>query len=256
MRVRNPGAAYDPFAWFYNQYWGPDFCQDVFPVFERILIPQLPAPARILDLCCGTGQIAARLAQLGYEVTGLDGSAAMLDLARFNSPDGQFIEADARSFVLPEKVAPFDLVISTFDSLNHMLTLEDLDLVFQNVQRSLVPGGLFLFDLNVEEENEIAGSTIDIVAADHVCLVRSSYQPDSRLKTYHLTLFKNCPGSGKDLYDRHDLTLFQRYHQRDEVVQLLHDNRFTQISIFDPRSQPGLIGNDCRIFYSAYSRGA
>jgi len=143
MDVTTPSAAYDPFAWFYNRYWGPEFCQDVFPVFERLLLPLLPPPARILDLCCGTGQIAGRLAELGYEVTGLDGSAAMLSFARHNAPAARFLQADVRNFTLPEGTGPFDLVVSSFDSLNHILTLAELNQVFRNVERSLTPGGLF-----------------------------------------------------------------------------------------------------------------
>jgi SAM-dependent methyltransferase len=256
MKVTTSGAAYDQFAWFYNRYWGPEFCQDVFPVFERILLPLVPPPARILDLCCGTGQIAARLAELGYEVTGLDGSSGMLDFARLNSPRTDFILADARSFRLPEGTAPFDLVVSSFDSLNHILTVEELDQVFQNVYRSLVEGGIFLFDLNIEEENDLVGSTIEIVEADHVCLVRTSYRPESRFKTYELTLFQSLDGRPDGSYKRTELSLFQRYHERDEILQLLESNRFEQISTFDPRSSPGLIGNDSRIFYLACSRGA
>ena len=240
-------TAYDPFAWFYNCYWGPDFCQDVFPVFERILIPRLPPPARILDLCCGTGQIASRFAQLGYEVTGIDGSAEMLAFARLNSPLTTFIQADVRTFNLPEETDRFDLVVSSFDSLNHILSIDELDLVFQRVFQSIAPGGLFLFDLNVEDENDLVGSSIDIVGEDHACIVRSHYQPETRLKTYDLTLFQYRAGA----YDRTDLTLFQRYHEREEIIGLLAANRFELISTFDPRTSPGLIGNDSRIFYLA-----
>jgi len=253
MEETTPSAAYDPFAWFYNRYWGPEFCQDVFPVFERLLLPVLPPPARILDLCCGTGQIAGRLAELGYEVTGLDGSAAMLSFARDNAPEARFLQADVRNFTLPEGTGAFDLVVSSFDSLNHILSLAELDQVFRNVERSLIPGGLFLFDLNREDENDLVGSTIDIVGDDHACLVRSRYHPDTRLKTYDLTLFQSREGRKEGYYERVDLTLFQRYHEREEIVDLLTANRFERLSTFDPRTSPGLIGNDSRIFYLSFA---
>lgn len=242
-------TAYDPFAWFYNRYWGPDFCQDVFPVFARILLPLLPPPARILDLCCGTGQIAGRFEQLGYEVVGIDGSAGMLAFASRNSPRSTFIQADVRNFTLPEEIGRFDLVVSSFDSLNHILSIDELDLVFQRVCDTIAPGGLFLFDLNIEDENDLVGSSIDIVGEDHACIVRSHYQSETRLKTYELTLFQSHAGA----YDRTDLTLFQRYHEREEIMRLLAANRFERPSTFDPRTSPGLIGNDSRIFYLAYA---
>jgi ubiquinone/menaquinone biosynthesis C-methylase UbiE len=51
-------TAYDRFAWVYDRYWAGDFATRVLPVLERLLLASLPAGARILDLCCGTGQLA------------------------------------------------------------------------------------------------------------------------------------------------------------------------------------------------------
>ncbi|MGA3143172.1 MAG: bifunctional demethylmenaquinone methyltransferase/2-methoxy-6-polyprenyl-1,4-benzoquinol methylase UbiE [Verrucomicrobiota bacterium] len=75
---------------------------------------------RALDLCCGTGDIAFALARHGAEVTGLDFSQAMLEIAEtrrrknFKSQDSnlksnpQFIQGDARQIPFPD--ASFDIV--------------------------------------------------------------------------------------------------------------------------------------------------
>ena len=55
-----------------------------------------------------------------------------------------FVEADMRCFSLPE---PVDLVTCFYDSLNYLLTPDDLLRCFACVYRALAPGGLFCFDL-------------------------------------------------------------------------------------------------------------
>ncbi|MDR7586593.1 MAG: methyltransferase domain-containing protein, partial [Armatimonadota bacterium] len=79
-------AEYDAFAWMYNRYWGQDSVQRFLPVIEKLVLPHLGPHARILDLCCGTGQLAQALAQRGYQVTGIDGSEEMIRYARINAP--------------------------------------------------------------------------------------------------------------------------------------------------------------------------
>ena len=56
-------ADYDPFAWVYNRQWGPEFSRRVLPVIEELVLSKLPGEARILDLACGTGQLAQMLAE-------------------------------------------------------------------------------------------------------------------------------------------------------------------------------------------------
>ena len=136
---------YNHFAQTYNRYWG-GFALQILPVLEQLALNQLPAPAALLDLCCGTGQLARELTARGYRVSGVDGAEQMLRYARQNAPNASFTCADARDFDLP---IAFDLVLSTYDSLNHLLTLDDILAAFRNIQRHLEPGGVFLFDMNL-----------------------------------------------------------------------------------------------------------
>ena len=137
---------FDHFAWIYNKHWA--YGQRALPVLERLILRHLTDGARILDLCCGTGQGTQALLQRGYRVDGLDGSEEMLRFARKNAPDGNFILEDVRTF---KSTPVYDGVISLFDSLNHVMTLDELSLTFRNVYAALVGGGIFVFDLNMEE---------------------------------------------------------------------------------------------------------
>lgn len=71
----------------------------------------------------------------------------MLHYAWFNAPEATFVLDDARSLYLPHAIQG---VISTSDSLNHILQLDELSQVFRNVYAALSPQGYFLFDFNVE----------------------------------------------------------------------------------------------------------
>ena len=142
----------DDFAAIYNMRW-THFARQVAP---RILVfyeDALPAQAhhRVLDLACGTGQLAVYFLEHGYDVVGLDLSSAMLDHARAHAQAyieagrARFMEADAADFTLDGR---FGLVISTFDALNHLPDFTALESCFRSVHAVLVPDGWFIFDLN------------------------------------------------------------------------------------------------------------
>ncbi|UCH43544.1 MAG: class I SAM-dependent methyltransferase [Dehalococcoidales bacterium] len=216
---------YDRFARVYNQHWGNTFTALGLQVMEILLLPHLPAKASILDLCCGTGQLARVLTARGYRVTGIDGSEYMIRYAQENAPGVEFIVDDARSFQLSQT---FHAVISTFDSLNHIMTLEDLTSVFNHVYPALQEGGRFLFDLNMEEGYKTMwGDNFDIVEDDQVCVIRTDYNPIERIALFKTTIFY----LDKE-WHRSDITLTQKYHSEVEVISALRSAGFIDINAY------------------------
>lgn len=105
----------------------------------------------ILDLACGTGNVAMRLAGLGYEVWGIDISAPMIAEARRKAQEANLpIHYEVQDASQLELNRQFDLVISLFDSLNYILIPERLQEAFRRVYAHLKPGGVFIFDVNTE----------------------------------------------------------------------------------------------------------
>jgi SAM-dependent methyltransferase len=237
-------SEYDRFAWFYNKYWGGEYSRPALSIYNILLFPHLPDGCRILDLCCGAGQIAEGLTERGYRVAGVDGSEAMLEFARANAPDAEFIRADARDFHLPYK---FHAVISAFDSLNHVMELEELKTVFRNVFAAMEDDGLFLFDLNLEDESEMLGGSLEMIEDDHVCVVRATYKPQEKLKRYDVTMFMLEDASWR----RSDLTLFQRYYAPHDVIAALAECGFSRVKTYDARREFGFTISDGRMFYLA-----
>jgi SAM-dependent methyltransferase len=100
----------------------------------------------LLDVGCGTGSHARELAKLGWQVTGVDLSKEMVEIARKRIPAGAGIE------FFPGAAAEFDLgrmfssVVSLFHVASYHVGPEDLFGMFVNVRRHLVAGGIFIFD--------------------------------------------------------------------------------------------------------------
>ncbi|MDD5288547.1 MAG: class I SAM-dependent methyltransferase [Dehalococcoidales bacterium] len=219
-------SSYDPFAWIYNKHWGNSFLPVLMPIVENLALSKLSPKARILDLCCGTGQLAQQFKTLGYRVTGIDGSAEMLNYARENAPGVKFIQADARSFKL---TGQYDAVLSIFDSLNHVMTLKELKSVFSRVYDALRPSGLFFFDLNTEEgfKKEWQGN-FNIIEDDHACLVLQTYKSATRTATYEITIFRLIDGS----WYRKDMALYQKCHAPARVQSALKTAGFLEIEVY------------------------
>src|SRR5262249_58519128 len=123
----------------------------------------------------------------------------------------------------------FHAAISAFDSLNHVMELEQLKMVFRNVYAATEDGGLFLFDLNLEDESEMLGNSLEMVEDDHVCLVRASYKSEEKLKRYDVTMFTPEGAAWR----RSDLTLFQRYYDPDDVIAGLAECGFSHVRAYD-----------------------
>ena len=243
--------AYDPFAWLYNRYWGEEFHHEALPVLDRLILHLLPSKAEVLDLCCGDGRIAASLAQRGYRVTGIDGSEQMLAFARQRTNRVDFRLADARDFSLPPR---FDAVISTFDSLNHVLKTDDLAKVFSNVFACLKPGGHFAFDLNREEAyTDLWSRTASTVDKAAVSVARGSYDRNTGIAVCNVTLLR----PDGECWKRSDFRLMQKHHPRADVLRLLQAAGF-DASVHDAQLDLGMQGDIGvgRDFYLAAKPGA
>ena len=97
----------------------------------------------VLDLGCGTGQMAARLLRAGHPVTGLDFSPAMLACARENAPGARLVQGELSS-ELPELLAgeTYDCILAAY-SLHH-LTDEEKYALLRALAKRLRPDGVIL----------------------------------------------------------------------------------------------------------------
>lgn len=102
---------------------------------------EIAAGAPVLDLGCGTGEPIARyFIEAGHPLTGLDGSAAMLAIARGRFPEQEWLQGDMRGLDLGRRFGG----IVAWDSFFH-LTKTDQRAMFPAFARHLTAGGALLF---------------------------------------------------------------------------------------------------------------
>lgn len=210
---------YGNFAHIYDGFGSEEFCLTLTThIVERLEKHNIPANTDILDVACGTGVVTVELARKGYSVTGVDLSADMLsharDRAREHGVSIKLVRDDMRTFKLPQK---FPCVISTHDVLDHLFEDEELDQAFARIAATLLPDGLFMFDMNCWDGiRHLDGRTIFVESSE-------------RSGAYHLiaeegTLETNIVGFLRvedNLYERFSETLFQRCYSNEEIEKRL-----------------------------------
>ncbi|MFN7992495.1 MAG: class I SAM-dependent methyltransferase [Bryobacteraceae bacterium] len=223
-------SPYDVFAWFYDRYWNERFHHAAFPVIERIFLSHLPRRAAVLDLCCGTGYLAGLIVPRGFRVTGIDGSREMIRCARRKVPEAQFRVADCRRFRSGDL---FDGVVSTFDSLNHILTAAELEQVCMNVARATKKGGLFAFDILLEQAYRTKwADNFALVRDDHVLAITGDgFHESTGIAQCRITMFRHIKGK----WQRSDVTVQERCYTTSEVTRALEGGGFSGVTIYDAR---------------------
>ncbi|WP_299826595.1 methyltransferase domain-containing protein [uncultured Roseobacter sp.] len=141
----------DTFAALEKREWTKaDVAQSYAHVFAKaadMVVPHLVSAVHAktgvsaLDLCCGHGNVAAGLVAAGAQVTGLDFSSAMLDMARVAVPGALFVEGDAMNLRFDD--ATFDAVTIGFG----MPHVPDPPKVLTEARRVLRPGGRLAFSV-------------------------------------------------------------------------------------------------------------
>lgn len=236
------GNPYDGFAWAYDRYFGKSFVESSSHVLKKLLFDRVPRGGRILDLCCGPGRVANELSLKGYSVMGVDSSRGMLVLAARIAPSCEFVQADARTFALGRS---FEGCVCLSASMNLLMVAGELGSVFERVYSHLVPGGVFLFDMNMEECFATRWKApYGSVAEGDAIVVRPRFDPRTNVATVEMTAFR-LGASG--LYERSDWSFRERCYSEKEVRSELKRASFRDVKAY----RSGSLGLDKgRMFFA------
>jgi SAM-dependent methyltransferase len=238
-------AAYDGFAWFYDRHWAAIFSEKAVWAVDTLLLPYIPVRGRVLDVCCGTGQLAAELGRRGYRVSGIDRSGDMLAYARRRARTANLVRADARAFAFRPV---HDAAVSLFDSLNHILGAEHLARTLGNIRDALRDRGWFLFDVNAEAGFRARWvSGYEVVTRTGVCRLAGEYDRAKRIGRYRVTL----EGRGADVWRRADFDLVQQCYTDEEIRWALASAGFGDVESHDAETDLDMPEEVGRVFYLA-----
>lgn len=150
----------------------------------------------VLETGCGTGRIAIQLSQMGYEVTGIDISTAMLevaqDMANRVSVELQFDCGDMRCMSYDKT---FDLAIVALDSFSHLLEDSDQSCALERLHKCLNPGGKLAVD--VFNPNPYV-----MIDRDGRLMLQSEFCDQNGLLTSHFVAWEINP-DGRSVFTRH-----------------------------------------------------
>ena len=185
----------------------------------------LDRPRKILDLACGHGRHANRLAAQGHEVTGVDLTAGFLEVARKEAAEEKlqvdYMQKDMRDISFNEE---FDRVLLMFTALGYFRDEENLK-VLVNIHRALKPGGLFCFDTFSRD------LLLKKFRADHITdkgedlmLDRNRFDPVTGYIHNHRTIIRD----GK----RKDFGFSIRLYNPTEITLILKQAGFSSVKMF------------------------
>jgi ubiquinone/menaquinone biosynthesis C-methylase UbiE len=185
----------------------------------------------LLDLACGTGRMALRMAAQGYQVTGVDIVPEMIALARQKAAERavsiEWVIADARTFQLQKQ---FPFVFMLCNAWQFFLRREDQEALLARVQQHLLPEGCFLFETrNPSPQNLLEVSHREpqkYTMSDGGQLVATEeqyYDPMTQIQHYTRRLTFSHPGGQQE-----EKTLYTdlRYVFPQEMEALLYYNGF------------------------------
>lgn len=206
-----------------------DFLENVFKSFSGGKI------VKILDLACGTGGHLIPLAKRGFEVSGLDASEGMLEIAQ-KKAEKEHVKVNIynflmQSFSLEEK---YDAAISMFSTINYLTTYPGLKSFLKNVNFHLSKKALFVFDFwnGLAVVDHFEPYREKEVKSDEVTLRRISRTRIDEIKQlcwvdYECMVYKD----GKKVScfkENHEL----KFYFIDELKNYLNDAGFEVISVF------------------------
>lgn len=186
---------------------------------------------KILDLGCGTGQVTWRLAERGYQLTGVDLSEDMLVEAASHSLEKnlniQWLKQDMTQL---EGLSNYDLIISYCDVINYITQQEKVSAAFQRAYHSLSEDGIFLFDVHSMDyvKNEMIDQLFSEVY-DQLAYIWFCYPGDHQGEmTHELTFFLEEDGK----YQRFDEFHHQRTYPLSIYLNLLFEAGFKSVKVY------------------------
>ena len=152
--------SYDRFAPHFDAWQeahGASYDTLILPRIRAVLVRHGAGVRRIADLGAGTGDLVVALARDGYQLVAVDCSAPMLEVARAKAAAAEltvpptFVLQDIRTLRL---APPVDAALCVYTVINQLTGDGDLARALTGIHDALVPGGLFVFEVNLPESYE------------------------------------------------------------------------------------------------------
>jgi SAM-dependent methyltransferase len=172
-----------------------------------------PGCRTVLDVACGTGQHAHRLADRGFEVDALDLHPTFVEITRQRHPAGRVFQADMIDFVLPHR---YDAVVCLFSSIGYLTTFERVTRALVCFREHLAPGGLVVVEPWLTPDVFAPGRTAeDIGEGGGVRIVRHARtEVEGRVSRIYFDYDIDDASGHRQVSEVHELGLFTTEEMR------------------------------------------
>ena len=225
-------SGYESFARFYDRLTQNVDYDSIAKLVDKLVQQYADSKEVVVDLGCGTGTLCEKLAQIGYDVVGVDSSADMLEAAQ-QRLDGKQLPVTLllQDMTRLDLYGAADCTVCLLDSLNHLKDKQQLQKAFERVGMFTCDGGLFVFDLNTEYKHRkvLANNAFDFDNEDFFCAWQNELGDDGSVHIY-LDFF-NKDNDGR--YTRYSDYFTEILFDDAFVEQELEKNGFELIGKFD-----------------------
>lgn len=205
----------------------------------------------LLDLACGSGNLALELARRGVDIIGVDSSDDMLSAARDKADEAGIplllICQDMRSLDLYGTV---DGAVCCLDGINHICRTSELTQIFERLYLFIEPGGLFIFDANTVYKHlfVLGNNSFVYEMKDVFCVWRNSLNKHLAKVEMILDFFKR-EKDGK--YIRLTDSLSERAYSVRTLKRLLSSAGFDTLAVYDDLSYEQPKDDSSRVVFVA-----
>ncbi len=190
-------------------------------------------PRTAVDLACGTGSVAMRLAAKGMKVTAVDMSESMLCVASQKAAGVDdppvFVCQKLQALRLPRGV---DLAVCALDSMDYIVEPENCQKAMIRIYKALNPGGCFIFDVNTPEKlRAMDGQVFLDENEDTFCVWRGEFDEKTNICSYGMDLFQRQGHTWCRSFEEHR----EYAYSSRQLTDYLKAAGFTKIEIFADR---------------------
>lgn len=186
----------------------------------------------LLELACGTGDLALKFARKGYDVTALDLSEEMLAMASQQAQEEQtsiqLVQGDMLDL---SEIGSYEIVTCYADSICYLANKAEVQTAFEQVYQVLEEDGIFLFDVHsLYQMDEVFPDYSYHYQAEDFAFLWESYPGEVAHSIEHfLTFFIKKEG---ETFTREDELHFERTYSLDTYQRLLKQAGFRQIELY------------------------
>lgn len=206
---------------------------------DEIIQLHNPGSQTILELASGTGTLALSLDELGYyQITGTDVSEEMIERARRKAKaQHSSVRFRQMDFLQIDLDKTFDVVLSTFDSVNYLHRPEDLHRLFGEIKKVISPGSIFIFDFTtprnsinaIQYLNNEEGYTRD---EQYRFFRKSSYDPNQKIHYNEFRIEKleaNRESVNEQYFEEHE----QKIYSLKEMLDIISETDYKVLAAYE-----------------------